>query len=219
MRKTTNIVLIAAMMLIAVSLNAMAGVKVAVLDTGCNMAYTRAISLIDGSISDQNGHGTLIASIIKEVAPNAELYVIKVLGADGRTVNEDALIAGIEWAIDQGVQIINMSLKARDSDRLHQAIRNAQSQGIIIIAAAGNQTSETAYPAKYSEVIAIGALDKNGSAMNNTAADAEVRMYCKGYTGTQAGTSISAAYATGYIAQQLTKADCINFEQIALLAK
>lgn len=207
---------------------AQAGVKIAILDSGSNIAYKEGISLIDGTVRDDNGHGTLIAGIIKETYPCAELYVIKVIGKDGLALSEEVIILGLQWAISKGVNIINMSLRLKDSESLHQVIRQASSRGIIIIAAAGNSASkvsilnaayrtgnvglsagrpsqEVACPAKYPEVIAVGALNRYGKVYGASVKEKEVEIYCRGYKGSEAGTSIAAAYASGAIADIISK--------------
>lgn len=212
-------------------------VKVAILDTGSNIAYKEGISLIDDTVRDYNGHGTLIASIIKEACPGAELYVIKVIGKDGLALSEEAVILGLRWAISRGVNIINMSLRLKDSERLHRAIREAFEREIIIIAAAGNLSSkadilnapyragdgspstamssrEVAYPAKYPEVIAVGALNRYGKIYEASVRGNDVEIYCKGYKANKAGTSIAAAYASGAIADIISKIPNFNVKEL-----
>jgi len=193
-------------------------VRVAILDTGSNIAYKEGISVIDSTLKDYNGHGTLIARTIKEIYPEAELYIVKVMGKDGLLIDEAAVISGLEWATEKGVDIINMSLRLRNSDGLHRAIKKAYERGIVIVAAAGNKTSimgslsrqysipdtqysEVAYPAKYEEVIAVGALDKYGRVYDGSIKDEKVEVFCRGYKGKAAGTSIASAYAAGFIAR------------------
>ncbi len=202
------------------------GVKVAILDTGSNVAYKEGISLIDSTVKDYNGHGTLIAQIIREIYPEAELYIVKVMGKDGLLIDEEAVISGLEWAIERGVNIINMSLRLKNSEELHRLIKKAYERGIVIVAAAGNKdsfsgsrfsviglslpsntehwtpdTEAVAYPAKYEEVIAVGALDKYGRVYDGSIKDEKVELLCKGYKGKTAGTSIASAYAAGFIAR------------------
>ncbi len=186
--------------------------KVAILDSGSNSTYKEGISLIDSTVKDYNGHGTLMARIIKEVTPDIELYVVKVMGKDGLAVNEEAVILGIEWAISRDVDVINMSLRLKDSARLHQAIKKAHDNGIVIIAAAGNTTTkintlttEVAYPAKYNEVIAVGALDRYGKVYDGSINGEEVDICYRGYKGKKAGTSIASAYATGFAASIISE--------------
>ena len=195
-------------------------VKVAILDSGSNIAYKEGVSLIDGTAKDYNGHGTLIAKIVKKVSPQAELYIIKVIGKDGLAVNEEGVILGLEWAISRDVDVINMSLRLKDSEKLHNVIKKAYNRGIVIVAAAGNKTSkigtlttkydrrnmtdEIVYPAKYPEVVAVGAIDKYGKIYDASVKGKEVDVFCKGYKGRQAGTSIASAYAAGLAAKVIS---------------
>lgn len=203
-------------------------VKVAILDSGSNAAYKEGISLIDGSVKDYNGHGTLIAGIVKEMYPEAELYVVKVAGKDGLVINEEAVAFGLEWAISRGVNVINMSLRLKDSERLHNLIKKAHQQGIVIVAAAGNNStrlglltakgsiklSEVAYPAKYNEVIAVGALNRQGKIYAGTIIDKEIDVFFRGYKGKNAGTSIASAYAAGYAAKIISRQPNLNIQEI-----
>jgi subtilisin family serine protease len=202
-------------------------VKVGILDSGSNIAYKEGISLVDNTLRDNNGHGTLMAQIIKESCPKAELYIIKVIGKDGVVINEDAVILGIEWAISKEVKVINMSLRIKPSQRLYAAIKKAYDKGIILVAAAGNNdkfsssyysvldakisvnsnvpSKEVVYPAKYSEVIAVGALDQYGKVYNESVQSEEVDFYFRGYRGKKAGTSIASAYAAGAMARTISE--------------
>ncbi|MFH3733187.1 S8 family serine peptidase, partial [Acinetobacter baumannii] len=73
------------------------------------------------------------------------------------------IISGINWSVEQGVDIINLSFGfSKDDPKLREAIRNASNKGIIIIAATGNTIGlSTDYPAKYPEVLSISAIDKD----------------------------------------------------------
>ena len=211
-------------------------VKVGILDSGSNIAYKEGISLVDDTLRDNNGHGTLMAQIIKESCPNAELYIVKVIGKDGLVINEDAVILGLEWAIAKDVKVINMSLRVKPSQRLHDVIKKAYAKGIILVAAAGNNdkfsgsyysvldaktsvdsnvpSKEAAYPAKYPEVIAVGALNQYGKVYNQSAQSEEVNLYFRGYRGRSAGTSIASAYAAGAIAQAITENPEASLEEL-----
>jgi len=202
-------------------------VKVAILDSGSNIAYKEGISLVDDTLRDNNGHGTLMAQIIKESCPNAELYIVKVIGKDGLVINEDAVILGLEWAIAKDVKVINMSLRVKPSQRLHDVIKKAYAKGIILVAAAGNNdkfsgsyysvldaktavdsnvpSKEGVYPAKYPEVIAVGALNQYGKVYNQSVLSEGVDLYARGYRGRSAGTSVASAYAAGAMARAITE--------------
>lgn len=156
-----------------------AGVKVAVLDTGVDPTHPDLIQNLKATINlsnsrhdviDQNGHGTHVAGVIAAVdneigmigvAPEAELYVAKVLGDNG-SGGMSNIVRGIRWAIAQNVDVINLSLgsQSQPSSDLHEAVREATMRGIIIVAAAGNENSTVGWPARYPETICVAASDK-----------------------------------------------------------
>lgn len=157
-----------------------AGVKVAVLDTGISNhtdlvgAWTIAFNCSsDDSFEDRkSGHGTHVAGIIGArdndfgvvgVAPEVTLFPIKVLSDTGGG-SFQAIEAGIRKAKELGANIISMSLGSPvpPPESLHDAIKEAAGAGIIMLAAAGNDSGNVNYPARYDEVIAIAALDQNG---------------------------------------------------------
>lgn len=200
-------------------------VRVAILDTGCNITYKEGLSFVDNTVKDFNGHGTLIAKIVKEIYPSADLYIIKVMSKNGFAVSEEAVILGMEWAIAKNVNIINMSLRLKDSQELHRVIRRAYAKGILLVAAAGNRETKRsnascllnrntdegiAYPARYPEVIAVGALDRNNKIYAASTKGDGIEIYCKGYKGKKAGTSVAAAYATGFTARLLSTKSAFN---------
>ncbi|WP_339063965.1 S8 family peptidase [Tepidibacillus marianensis] len=122
---------------------------------------------------DDNGHGTHVAGTIAAldneigvigVAPQAELYAIKALDQYG-SGNYSDIISGIEWAIDQHMDIVNMSLGGTTSSKaLKAAVDKAYNSGILLIASAGNngfsKKGSITYPAAYDSVIAVGAVDQ-----------------------------------------------------------
>ena len=155
------------------------GVRVAVLDTGAaehldlegNVETAWNTSGSDTAI-DRAGHGTHVSGIVAAlsngfgvvgVAPEATIVPIKVLDDSGHS-GFSAIERGIRKATELGVDIINMSLGSPVSPpgSLYQAIQEAASRGIIIVAAAGNDAGAINYPAIYPEVIAVGAIDKQG---------------------------------------------------------
>ena len=126
---------------------------------------------------DLNGHGTHCAGIIgasgndgigvSGVCWKAQIMAVKVLDAAGGGTVAD-IAAGINYAVANGAHIINMSLGSEsDSITIRNAVINAKSNGVIIVAAAGNEgTNEKVYPAAYSSeydnVISVGAVDQRG---------------------------------------------------------
>jgi subtilisin len=160
-----------------------AGVKVAVIDTGIDYThsdldanYAGGYDFVndDADPMDDNGHGTMVAGIIAAedngsgvvgVAPQARLYALKVLNAGGSGWLGD-VIAGVDWARANGVQVVNMSLGSSSASYgLQMAIANAYDAGLVLVAAAGNsgncygRNDSVQYPARYSQVIAVAATN------------------------------------------------------------
>lgn len=161
------------------------GIKVAVLDTGIDETHPdfsgrikATKSFVGETAHDDNGHGTHVAGIIagsgqlsngkyRGVAPEAELYIGKVLNENAGGLMSDVM-AGIEWAVlEQNVQIINMSLGAEGpsdgNDALSVLCDEAVLQsGVVLCVAAGNlgpnpQTIGSPGCARF--VITVGAID------------------------------------------------------------
>lgn len=146
------------------------GVLVAVLDTGVSpgsslSSRTRQISLVDlpADLSTLNGHGTAVASLINQVAPDAGILSIRI--ADDNGVSNSFLIAqGILAAVDGGAKIINISMGGNGySSVLANAVQYAQDRGVVILAAAGNNgINQIAQPAAMRGVIPVMSVDAVG---------------------------------------------------------
>ncbi len=155
------------------------GVVVAVVDTGVSVNEDGLLHLLPGKdfvdmdddASDENGHGTHVAGTIAQqtnngigvagVAPEASILPVRVLGADGSGTNE-GVSAGIVWAVDQGAQVINLSLgSASNSQAVADAVAYAYERGVTVVAATGNDgyTDGVGYPAALDTPIAVGAVD------------------------------------------------------------
>lgn len=157
------------------------GVKVAVLDTGCDLDHEDiASNLLPGKNFvnlrlppvDGNGHGTHVTGVICAenndigmvgVAPKTKVIPVKVLDdkGSGNLIN---VAAGVRWAADQGVDFITMSLGSpRPVQEVRKAIQYAIARGVVVWCAAGNagRTREIFYPAAYPETIGVGAIDEN----------------------------------------------------------
>jgi len=118
------------------------GVKVAILDTGINS--NKVIAERDfvgsGTTIDENSHGTRIAEIILAMAPDIKLINAKVLDKDGLG-SEASVIAGINYAIREGADIISLSLGGLFDDinsPLVSAVEEVIGDGVIVVIAAGN---------------------------------------------------------------------------------
>ncbi len=193
-----------------------AGIKVAILDTGIDYNhpdldanYKGGINLVDPAqpadpFDDSwNSHGTHIAGIIAAelngdgvvgVAPAASLYAIKALDGAGLGYLSD-VIAGIEWAIEHNMDIVNLSLGLQtDSQALREVCERAYEAGVLLVAAAGNTGvyggGEVRYPALYPAVIAVGATAPDDSVFYQSANGSDLEILAPG-----AGINSSVAYA------------------------
>ncbi len=206
-----------------------AKVKVAVIDTGIDVSHPDLKANIKGgwnavksnsdNFSDDNGHGTHCSGIVAAlqdgkgvagVAPEAELYGVKVLNADGSGTFAD-VIAGIQWAADNKMDIASMSLGAyQGTPALAEAVKAASKAGVTIIAAAGNSGAAVGYPAAYPEVIAVSASNNKDQLATFSSRGPEVAFIAPGvavrstYMGGQyrdlSGTSMACPHVSGLAA-------------------
>lgn len=167
------------------SYNKASGVKVAVIDTGIdythpdlgvNFAGGYDFVNNDSDPMDDNNHGTHVSGIIAALdndagvvgaGPQAGIYALKVLDASGGGYWSD-IINALDWASANNIQVVNMSFGASsDAPGVHDAIKNAYNAGTVLVAAAGNsgncggKSNTVGYPARYEEVVAVGATDQN----------------------------------------------------------
>lgn len=233
-------------------------VDVAILDTGIDADHEDLSANLQGGVNfvsnppwkpadpnkwnDDNGHGTHVAGIVAAaqngvgvigVAPNANLYAVKVLDRNGSGYIS-TIIEGIEWAMNNNIEIINMSLgSSSDSQTLHDAVDSAYNAGIVIIAAAGNSgdgnpsTNEVGYPAKYSSVVAVGATDvaDNAPSWSSTGEEVEVAApgvsvrstWNNGSYDSISGTSMASPHAAGVAALILSANPNLSPEQVRSL--
>lgn len=220
-------------------------IKFAVLDSGVDdfndMELSGSINLIPGEEEvlplfwDVTGHGSSVAGIIAAekndvgitgIAPEVELYAAKVLDEKNQAP-VSRVIEGIYWAIENKVNIINMSFGMKqNSEALHKAIRDAYDAGILLVAAAGND-NHVEYPAAYDEVIAVGSVDTSGNVSEKSAAGEEMELAAPGeqicstgaFEGTLicGGTSMATPHVTGIAAKLWAKDTSVSAEFIRQL--
>jgi hypothetical protein len=155
---------------------------IAVLDSGIDANHPDLVGRIvagrdivnnDATPTDDNGHGTAVAGVAAADSDNnigvagsawdAKIMPVKVLGADGAGSDAD-IASGIEWAVDAGAKILNMSLGGPGSSAtLANAVNYATSNGVLMVAASGNESTDVpSFPAAYDAVVAVGATDWYG---------------------------------------------------------
>jgi subtilisin len=149
------------------------GVRVCILDSGVEPDHP-AVGELSGAVvisvgedgepvattdeeGDLCGHGTACAGIIRKLAPECEIFSVRVLGA-GYTGSGPVLLGGLRWAVEQGYDVINMSLsttKRQFAEVLHDLADKAYFNRTILVASAHNMPVES-YPWRFSSVISVG---------------------------------------------------------------
>lgn len=154
------------------------GVKVAVIDSGVDNTHPAVAGGVKGYVeislgrdgitydttphTDAYGHGTACAGIIRRVAPDCEIYSIKILGPDltGRGL---AFAGALHWAIENGMQVCNLSLGTTVqsfSSIIRDLSHLAVCRGIMLVAAAHNSMLPS-YPSTFASTISVAALPKD----------------------------------------------------------
>jgi subtilisin family serine protease len=114
----------------------------------------------DSDAADVVGHGTACAGIIHAFAPEAEFVSVRVLGPDNRGKGA-AFAAGLEWAIDQGASVVNLSLSSK-SDAMfgifHELADAAYFANVLLVSAANNAPGPS-YPSLFAAVVSVAAHD------------------------------------------------------------
>jgi len=115
----------------------------------------------DTVVDEGFGHGTMVAGVVRLVAPDADILPIRVLDDEGRS-SVWLVAEGIRHAIDAGVDVINLSLGLQQSSSVITVeVQQAALAGILVVAAAGNESTETPsfHPASLPECVMVTALD------------------------------------------------------------
>jgi len=156
------------------------GVRVAVVDSGIEYDHPVLENSVRGGVIveydaksenqyrikteskpvDVSGHGTACAGIIHSIAPEAELYSVRVLGRNmgGRAIQ---FAAGLDWAIEDDMQVVNLSLSTSLEEffgLFHDLADQAYFKNMNLVSAVNN-IPEASYPSLYSSVISVAAHD------------------------------------------------------------
>jgi len=222
-----------------------AGIVVAVLDTGINAGHQDLAGTLVGGydfIEDRpfdplapdrqtavSDHGTMVASIIAAphddvgidgAAPGVKVMPIRIVPDETQGTAGD-MASGIEWALDNGADVINISIRtSRDSTAVRLAVERAAAMGVPIVASAGLAPTELPfYPAAYESTIAVAAVDHDLSTYAGSPQFAYVDIAAPGVGILSAGgarsdlyrvgtgTSFAAPHVTAAIALALSSSD------------
>ena len=199
------------------------GIKVAIIDSGIDYLhedlkanYIEGWDFVnnDSDPMDDDGHGTHVAGTVAAeddsggvigVAPEASLYALKVLNKEGVGYVSDVILA-VQWATENEIQVINMSLGGRKNIFLEWACDSAYSNDLLLVAAAGNGGA-VIYPAAYSSVIAVSATDSNDDLAYFSSTGKQVELAAPGVDinstllgggyGEKSGTSMASPHVAG----------------------
>ena len=208
------------------------GIKVAIIDSGIDWNhpdldanYAGGYDFVnnDNNPMDDNGHGTHVAGVIAAedndsgvvgVAPQASIYALKVLGANGSGSYDD-VVAAIEWAVSNGIQVTNNSYGSSGDPgvTVKEAFDNAYAAGVLHVAAAGNSGTRMGtgdnviYPARWESVIAVAATDKSDARASWSSTGPAVELAAPGVSvystywndtyATLSGTSMASPHVAG----------------------
>ena len=208
-------------------------VTVCILDSGCNLPDVHGKNYLEGTeeLTDQEGHGTFVYDILKEIAPDTDIYMLKCfdssisLTQNSQEASEEqskapdtgsAIIRAIYDAVDvYDADIINMSWTLnQDNEELHEAIQYAAKRNVLLVAAAGNLSLSTplgseTYPAAWEEVIGVSGADMDDqgepvSSLWYLQSDAVFVSADGNYQG-EKGSSFAAPRISGVLAKYLSE--------------
>jgi subtilisin family serine protease len=184
------------------------------------MAYDSSLEdrvrKVEGPHEDLFGHGTACAGVIRIAAPQCRLHSIRVLG-ERLTGKGIVFAAGLEWAIEHGFQVVNMSLSTGREDYFavfHELADEAYFKGVMLVCAVNN-VAGASYPSEYASVFSVAAHDgkdpfgfdynpKPPAEFGAPGIDIEVA-WSAGSTIVTTGNSFAAPHIAGLIARILSK--------------
>jgi subtilisin len=198
------------------------GVSVCVVDSGVqadhpmvgpvqgSWAVTEAdggYAVVESDAGDSCGHGTACAGIVRRTAPDCDIYSVRVLGRNAAGTG-DMLLTGLRWAVQQGFDVINLSLsttRARFTEELRALADDAFFRRTVIVASAHNTPVES-FPWRFASVISVGSHREDDSELYLYNPTPPVEFFAPGQNVVVAGLgggtvrSTGNSFATPYIA-------------------
>ena len=217
------------------------GVKVAIVDSGVDadhpvidgrVAGYMAISVSpegelvydDSPHEDMSGHGTACAGLVLGIAPECELYSVRVMGRKGG--KGSALVAGLHWVIENGMQAANLSLGTTMRDffgTLHEVTDEAYFRHVVLVTAANNFPTPS-FPCEFASVVSVASHETNDPYLfyYNPAPPTEFGAFGidvpaawkGGGVSKVTGNSFAAPHITGVVARILEKHPSLTVFQV-----
>lgn len=206
------------------------GVRVCVVDSGVERDHPLIgplggswVAVKDGGgievrpteTGDTCGHGTACAGIVRRTAPDCEIHSLRVLG-ERFSGTGDILLAGLRWAVEQGFDVVNLSLsttRARFAEELHTLVDAAYFDRTVIVASAHNSPVES-FPWRFASVISVGSHQEDDPDLHLYNPDPPVEFFAPGQNvevpwlgGTSirsTGNSLATPYIAGLCARLLS---------------
>ncbi|MGA8613970.1 MAG: S8 family serine peptidase, partial [Xanthobacteraceae bacterium] len=217
-----------------------AGIKIAVIDSQVDVKNPELTSGIAGEFNavgvtePPDAHGTEMAGVIAAhdrltgIAPGAEIYAIHAFSRTGDTPDSStfSIVNALNWAIGQGVRVINMSFTGPRDPSIDRTLQVAHDKGIVLVAAAGNFGPDSAplYPGADPNVIAVTATDSNDMIFSGANRGSYIAVAAPGVDiavpapdGTYqltTGTSVAAAEVSGIVALLLQRNPALTPDQV-----
>jgi thermitase len=221
-------------------------VTIAALDTGVdlerlelksNLVAGTDVANDDEDPGDRNGHGTFVAGVLVSngfvtgACPACTLMPIKVVAEGASEALKFDSADGIVWSVDHGADIVNLSFGGAERSGVQEdAVRYALGRGVVVVAAAGNESSDTPeFPAGYDGVIAVGATDDRDGVWSGSSYGSWVdvgapgegvfSLALEGGFERRSGTSFSAPIVSGVTGLLLAHRPGLSPEAVATLLR
>ncbi len=191
------------------------GVKIAIFDSGISAKDTSGSVSFSEDSEITSTHGNTVAAGIKEMVPAAQLYDVRILNNNNEGTYE-SFAQAVDWAVKENIDIISLSCAGFEASViLEAALKKAEADNILVIAAAGNGASnEPMYPAAYPTVISVGALDEKSNIAHFSNYGESVDLYAYA---PQEGTSFSVCRVTAAAAEYLESNPSITARELRSL--
>jgi len=186
------------------------------------------VAIVPDELGDVVGHGTACAGIVRALAPECSLHSVRVLG-QGATGSGDLILAGLRHAVEQGFDVVNLSLsttKKKFAETLHDLADGAYFRRCVLVAAAHNMPVES-YPWRFSSVISVGSHEESDPFVWYANPDPPVEFFARGIDvdvawsgGTTlrcTGNSFAAPHIAGLCALALAKHPELTAAQVKSL--